>query len=218
LKGHLPSAFKRRAAHYAELDSELSPLTSFFAAAALTNEVLAQFFSLMCRISRPHSYYFLSELGEMLQEANLHYASALDRSTPRGEPLDRHWVRSEQMLVQRHLDAFRARAGVNWQSVHRELNDLLNQRHVTSPFSAWFESSRQYDCALSKTRREIGEPLDFVNEYHRFRIGMELVRHISANRRRLTSKCARPDSIAGRQEGGKRPLAPHQHARAGGIS
>jgi hypothetical protein len=165
--------FDRRSALYALLDRELFSRTRFFAAAALTNAVLAQFFRFAPRSRARPIYHVLNNIGSMLEAANVQFARNVRCQLATGERLDHYLVTCEQRLVQGYLDAHDSP-----NEVRGELNGLLNESHVASLFSRWLMGCHHYHCILRKIRREMRAPLDFANEVHRVRIGLALIHQI----------------------------------------
>ena len=66
--------FEQRREVYAQLDARLASRTRFFAAAALTNSVLAQLFRFVPGHALHDSYRLLSDVGAILETANLQFA------------------------------------------------------------------------------------------------------------------------------------------------
>ncbi len=169
--------FVQRQMLYARLDAEVETCTRFFAAAALTNAVFAQLFSVVPRRSLSRAHRFLREAGAVLESANLQFVSDI-RQIPRGSALDQYLVSREQSLIQRLLEEGKTQAHGYDRRLCRELNGLLNGHPVAVLLSRLFTCSRRYHGILEKTRRELGLALNFANESHRIHIGLGLIRHI----------------------------------------
>jgi hypothetical protein len=89
--------FHRRARHYRHLDAQLAARTRFFAAAALTNTVLAELSDHRGRwlwISNATLGALLT-LGGMLETLNLRRAASLARQSGSGARLDASFVAME---------------------------------------------------------------------------------------------------------------------------
>jgi hypothetical protein len=170
--------FNRRSALYLDLDSELRSRTRFFAAAALTNSVLADLYALIPHLLPRHSYHFLNELGALLEAMNVHYAREIKAGTASCRSLDYYLVSSEQRLAQTYVDAHQGLPQGNWERVRRELNALLNKHPLASFVSRWSVRGRHFYSVLKDVRRDIGVALDFADESHRVRIGLALIQHI----------------------------------------
>jgi hypothetical protein len=169
------SDFARRQVIYARLDWHLRPGTRFFAAAALTNQILSTLFQAMPGLISAAGHDFLTRLGSALEVINLNWARAMPEGAPGGPSLDELLVRTEQAVAQAYCDDFRARAAESWQSVRREMNALLNGKRRTAICAAAFKHGRDFRRVLAVTRRELATDLDFALEAHRVRIGCALI-------------------------------------------
>jgi hypothetical protein len=170
--------FEQRRRIYSQLDAQLYSRTRFFAAAALTNAVLAQLFRFLPRRSLSSVYRLLNEGGAVLEAANVQFAHDLPRRSGSDRELDRFLVCSEQRRLQTFLDARVDNADCHWLSIRGELNRLLNGQHCASPGSRWLAQSREYGGILHNVRTRLGMPLDFAAESHRVHIGCGLIGHI----------------------------------------
>jgi hypothetical protein len=181
------SDFARRQVIYARLDQHLRPRTRFFAAAALTNQILSTLFQAMPGLISAAGHDFLNRLGFVLEARNLKWASTMPDAAPGGPSLDELLVRTEQAVAQLYCDEFRARAAQSWQSVRREMNALLNGEGIAFCAAA-FKPGRDFRRVLAVTRSELAADLDFAVEAHRVRIGCALIdefrggNHLSAHR------------------------------------
>lgn len=161
--------FARRARLYHELHLQLRSRTHFFAAAALTNSVLENLFRFIPKRSLQGTYRLLSEAGQVLETANLAWASQLLQPGSAADELDALFVRREQRLLQ----AFCCHA-----PVHADLNLLLNGRHWALWGAPWLGPSRRFGRILLNVRAELGECFDFNLESHRVQLGLGIVRDV----------------------------------------
>jgi len=100
--GSYHEEFDRRARNYRHLDARLAAHTRFFAAAALTNSVLAELCTHRARwmwISQTTLGTLLT-LGGMLEALNLRRADSLDAQSTSGASLDASFVEMEQAYVE----------------------------------------------------------------------------------------------------------------------
>ena len=165
--------------------------TRFFGAAALTNAVFAQLFSLLPRLSLAHGYRFLSEAGAVLECANLNWACELRQRSNAGWGLDYELVSREQRLLQALLQARAAEQ----RPICGELDALLNEGHLAAVSARALPRSRRYSQVLKSVRAEVGGALEFASERHRVRIGLRLVHQLrSLERRRNSYRVALPGS------------------------
>jgi hypothetical protein len=158
--------FARRAGLYQQLDLQLRSRTRFFAAAALTNSVLANLFRFMPKRSLQDTYDLLSEAGAVLETANLAWAWDLVQTAAVADEVDQLFVRREQRLLQ----AFCCRAPVD-----ADLNRLLNGRHWALLGAPWLGPSRRFGRILLNVRTELGDCFDFNLESHRVQLGLGIV-------------------------------------------
>jgi hypothetical protein len=173
-----PSAeFARRSALYSRCDERLCEHTRFFAAAAMINAVLAKNFEVLPAVRVPHSFNFLSEVGAALEIDNLTYARQIS-SPPLRDTVDYTLVRAEQGRLQEFVRAHQEKRPQEWEAIRSELNGLLNHRYAASVFSRWCEGSDSLFSALREVRRQLCRELDFAEESHRIRIGLELIEQI----------------------------------------
>jgi hypothetical protein len=167
--------FARRQVIYTRLDSQFRTRTRFFAAAALTNQLLSTLFQAMPGLISATGHDFLNRLGSALEVINLNWARTMPQNSPGGPSLDEFLVRTEQAVAQEYCDEFRARAMESWQSVRREMNALLNGERRIAICAAAFKHGRDFRRVLAMTRRELSADLDFALEAHRVRIGCALI-------------------------------------------
>jgi hypothetical protein len=169
--------FARRAALYTRCDEQLSDHTRFFAAAATINAVLARHFDVLPAIRARRSFTFLSEVGAALELDNLLYARQISLRPPAGN-FDAALVGAEQGRLQEYVRAHQAERPQKWQAIRSELNALLNGRYAASLLSRWCNASGRLFRVLRKVREQVQKELDFAEESHRIRIGLELIEHI----------------------------------------
>ncbi len=164
--------FTRRASLYQEVDLLLRSQTRFFAAAALTNSVLALLFRCVPQHSLQDAYVLLCEAGAVLESANLRWAQELTQAVPDVSELDQLLIRREQHLLQVFCSREAART---------DLNCLLNGRHWAVLGAPWLGPSRRFGRILLKVRRGLGGGFDFNLEPHRVQLGLEIVRDMRAH-------------------------------------
>jgi hypothetical protein len=170
-----PSAeFARRSALYAHCDGKLFAHTRFFAAAATVNAALARRFNVLAAVHAPRSFRFLSEVGAALEVDNLKYARHIE-NRPLDGALDYALVRAEQRRLQEHVDAHRRHYPNEWQAIRRELNGVLNERYATSFLARFCEGADRLTRVLRQVRGHVRAKLDFADESHRIRIGLQLI-------------------------------------------
>ena len=164
----------RRAQRYQRWhdDPAISARTSFFAAAAVVNRVLARH-ALLSR--------FLFELGTVLEDVNSRRAVEIRAGTLYGEhsvwvnTLD--FVHYEQGIVQWHLDSLRQRSPVTYRREMRLINSVLGvlRCSVIRGFAG-----RCFIRAVDETLQCLGTPLDFARLHCRVMLGAQLARHATA--------------------------------------
>jgi hypothetical protein len=125
----------------------------------------------------PRSLGFLSVVGAALEIDNLVYAQAISRQAP-GATFDYALVRAEQARLQRYVRAHQTQRPQEWESIHSELNALLNDRCAGYFLSRWNKGSGRLGRVLREAREQARRELDFANETHRIRIGLGLIEQI----------------------------------------
>jgi hypothetical protein len=178
----LRQIFLQRARAYAQIDISLLGKTRFFAAASLTNAVLARLCGFRSSLVSPQCKELLLILGATLEAYNERLARAALRSQKTGPVLDRSLVVLEQRVAQRWWRSYCAQHSSQARSVERELDDLLNGTHPASFFANLWADSREYNEVLSDSRIAARSSLHFAHQGDRVRIGYSLVVHL---RRRL---------------------------------
>lgn len=168
--------FARRAQTYRELDAMLQARTRFFAAAALTNSVLAQLFRSAPEGTLASAYTLLVEAGAVLEAANLRWAREIPQLRAEGE-LDEVFVRREQHLLQGFIDS--AAAGPCARTrVCADISRLLNGWHWALLGASWVEPGRRFGRILGVVRRRLGNRFDFHLESHRVQLGLQIIREV----------------------------------------
>lgn len=119
--------FHRRAHQYRLLDAHLADRTRFFAAAALTNTVLAELCVHRARcfwISKPTIGALLT-LGGTLENLNLRRAAGLATEGSSGAGLDASFVEMEQAVVESVLRTWARDSAPRYRQLIAELDRLL---------------------------------------------------------------------------------------------
>jgi len=119
--------FDRRARHYLHLDARLAAHTRFFAAAALTNSVLAELCTHRARwmLISQTTLGTLLTLGGMLEALNLGRADTLDARGSSGTSLDASFVEMEQAYVESVLCGWGRSCAPRYNRLIVELDRLL---------------------------------------------------------------------------------------------
>jgi hypothetical protein len=190
--------FQRRARLYADLDRRLSPETRFYAAAALTNMVLAQLcvHRRGCIAVSCSTLLYLARLGECLEHVNVgwavriargRYPSAALEAISGGSPagLDSALVSLEQAMVDRHLAQLGNTDARSHSHVVRQIDRILNWAPRGLHFLPKVPCAHAYGEVLRRVTREVGRSLRFALREDRIRIGLALVGHASSR-----SQCA----------------------------
>lgn len=176
-----PYGFAYRAALYASWDAQLRDKTRFFAAAAVTNKILAA--AVRIRFPRPLSRSageILDSLGSSLEKDNLRLAERLNAGRRTGPLLDERMVEMEQGWVDRFLQETALEAPKTMRRVTAELDALLN---LITPWSLCIflnPAVGGYLRVLRQVRRQVGPPIRFCQQAHRVRIGQRLISCIRA--------------------------------------
>lgn len=184
--------FKRRARLYSELDRRLRPETRFYAAAALTNIVLAQ----LCIHRRGcvglscSTLTYLARLGGHLEQVNVGWAVEIARgrypaSTVQemsaGIPvgLDTALVRVEQAIVERHLGELGQADAPHHSRVVRQIDRILNWAPHWLSFLPGAHGTQAYGQVLRRVAMDVGRSLRFAVRDDRIRIGLALIGYAS---------------------------------------
>jgi hypothetical protein len=168
-------AFERRAGLYRQIDSRLRSRTRFFAAAALTNAVLAQLFRYVPDRSLENAYRLLNEGGALLEAANLEWVRVPPEHTQVPSELDQILVRGEQRLLQSFLDTAPGTHRGSRIVITEDFNRLLNRRHWALLGAPCLEHSRRFLRVLDSVRIGLGHCFDFTVESHRVELGLGIV-------------------------------------------
>ena len=175
--------FDRRARNYRHLDARLAAHTRFFAAAALTNSVLAELCAHRARwvwISQTTLGALLT-LGGMLEALNLRRADSLD--TPgtsdaggtSGASLDAYWVEMEQAYVESVLCGWARSCAPRCNRLIAELDRLLLAvaNGLLPPRCS--SNVRRYEQVLRSVTRAAGHCPRFAICADRISIGKALI-------------------------------------------
>jgi len=179
-------AFDRRARNYLQLDARLATHTRFFAAAALTNSVLAELCTHRARwmwISQT-TLGTLSTLGGMLETLNLRRADSLDPRADSGASLDASWVEMEQAYVESVLCGWARSCAPRCNRLIAELDRLLLAvaNGLLPPRCS--PNVRRYEQVLRSVTRAAGRCPRFAICADRISIGKALIQE--ARRRQPT--------------------------------
>jgi hypothetical protein len=170
--------FLRRARAYARTDDRLAGKTRFFAAASLTNAVLARLCGFGSSFISPECAHLLLTLGSTLESYNQSLAQTVLHSQQVGPMLDRSLVTLEQWVAQRYWRRYCVQHARSCRSVERELDRLLNGTHPASVFSNLWGESREYSLVLAQVRIARPASLRFASQKDRVQIGCGLVEHL----------------------------------------
>jgi hypothetical protein len=168
--------FDRRACTYQRLDERLGARTRFFAAAALTNRVLAELCVHRARwlwISR-ESIVALAALGAILEQFNLQRAQDIRHKMQSSTELDFSFVQMEQALVETVLLRW-ARSDISrYQRLIAELDRVLCAAAASLPIRGSL-SVRRYARVLRLLTGTSGRCLSFGSRSDRISIGQALI-------------------------------------------
>jgi hypothetical protein len=169
--------FDRRARNYLRLDARLASHTRFFAAAALTNNVLAELSIQRARwmwISQTTLSALLT-LGGMLEALNLRRAQSLDAESSSGASLDSSFVEMEQAYVESVLRGWADTCVPRYNRLIAELDRLLLAvaNGVLPPRCS--PNVRRYEQVLRSVTRAAGRCPSFAICADRISIGKALI-------------------------------------------
>jgi hypothetical protein len=178
------AAFLQRARHYARVDRQLGHKTRFFAAAAVTNQVLGWLAPLHLAVgTSAFTIQELASMGSALERINRHYAGVILDAPPVAgdglEAVDVETIGGEQRELQGVLDAFKQRAPVQYELFIRELGALMN-RPPWPVLRYLHPLVFGYQQVLAAVRARLRARLDFSNQQHREAIGFALIDNIRA--------------------------------------
>lgn len=169
--------FSRRALTYSRLDERFAPHTRFFAAAALTNTVLAQLCAHRAR------WIYLSQttvaalmtLGGMLETINLRRADRIEGEAMAARRLDASFIEMEQTFVESVLRSWARTCTPYYDQLIAELDRLL--RAVATGFMPLPISAdvRRYARVLRTVARTSGRCPSFAVRDDRINIGTALI-------------------------------------------
>lgn len=168
--------FARRADTYQCLDQCLGAHTRFFAAAALTNRVLAELCAHRARwlwISCD-SMLALVELGAILETSNLHSAKDIGGAKQSSAALDASLIEMEQAIVQSVLLRWARGGGWRYRNFISELDRILLAAATRLPIRSSI-SVRRYAQVLRLLTTRSGRKLSFGSQRDRISIGHALV-------------------------------------------
>lgn len=185
--------FERRARLYSELDRRLGTETRFYAAAALTNRVLAQ----LCVHRRGcigvsvSTLTYLARLGAHLERVNVGWATEIAHgrypwaalqavSVGAARELDSALVSMEQTVVDWHLSQLGDFEARNRSQVVRQIDRILNWAPHGLSLLPRVHSAHAYGQVLRRVAREIGRSLRFALREDRIRIGLGLIGYASS--------------------------------------
>lgn len=169
------SPYCTRSYLYDKLDALHGHKTSFFAAAAVTNRALANldypFAPIFVGSVGSEAKGFLEGLGRGLYASNLRLVGDLG---PDKAQNDHAFVRREQSIVQRHLDAFQKRSPEAYKEAISKINSAM---------AGWPTLLRKFDPifarAIDQVREANGGKFDFANERHRVALGDAVIRGVN---------------------------------------
>jgi hypothetical protein len=169
--------FSQRAHRYHCLDERLAAHTRFFAAAALTNRVLAELCTYPARwvLISQTTINALITIGEMLEALNLVRASRIQQERVPPQEVDKSLIEMEQSCVEIVLRSWAAHRTVQHRQIVSELDQLL--RAVTRGFLPVHGSRNvhKYVQILRLVTRSLGRYPSFTVRDHRVKIGLALV-------------------------------------------
>ena len=174
------SAFCKRAALYAKLDTQLGPETRFFAAASAISQTLANTDSWFGNaLVDPETRMNLLVLGGDLQTMNIGIAELVQHSSLSGSDLDAAIVHIEQTAVQRFLDGLSQSDPDRYAQLISDANNMLNPQG-SSPLrdSLLFSPDKAMLGILDEVRSTLGSNIDFANQAHREALGNSLIEYI----------------------------------------
>ncbi|HEX3950182.1 MAG TPA: hypothetical protein VHW95_10070 [Steroidobacteraceae bacterium] len=174
-----PNPYLRRAALYAGMDGLLCRHTRFFGAAAQTNVLLAALLAPAARFALSRdARHFLGDIGGRLEGLNLSIARKIAAGRYRPQDLDHAMVDSEQSAVQSHIDQWRLTNAHRFGLIARELDALMNGRHICSLLGRVHAAAASYIGTLEEVRRRLGHPIAFVRQKDRVSVGCALIGRI----------------------------------------
>jgi hypothetical protein len=176
MSGQVQYGFENRAKLYAAWDRQLGEKTRFFAAASVTNHVLAGAVRLAFPKRLSHSAAtILGSLGDSLEISNRQLAKRVLGERRSGVHLDERMVEVEQSLVERFLERTADAEPNALRQAIAEYDVLLNLQAPWSICGSVFPGIGGYLAALRRVRGRVGPPLRFVQLAHRILIGQQLI-------------------------------------------
>jgi hypothetical protein len=173
------SAYRRRAALYADIDRELRSSTRFFGAASATNSVLGDLLAPHRRWTvSGRSRRFLAVVGARLEVMNVDSARRITLGDWRSVGLDETMVEREQRAVQASIEDLHTREPEYLCKVLRELDGVLNSAGLCRLFGRLSEPTASYIRVLQQVRGYLGRSIAFVRQEDRESIGRALIHHL----------------------------------------
>jgi hypothetical protein len=178
------SAYRRRAALYADIDRELRSSTRFFGAASATNSVLGDLLAPHRRWTvSGRSRRFLAVVGARLEVMNVDSARRITLGDWRSVGLDETMVEREQRAVQASIEDLHTREPEYLCKVLRELDGVLNSAGLCRLFGRLSEPTASYIRVLQQVRGYLGRSIAFVRQEDRESIGRALIHHLRSHDR-----------------------------------
>jgi hypothetical protein len=168
--------FAQRAHRYRCLDEQLATRTRFFAAAALTNSVLAELCVHPARwlwISCD-SIVALAALGGRLERANLERVRHIRHDTRSSMWLDCSFIEMEQVLVESVLHGWAQSCAPRYHRFISELDRIFHAVAAGLPLRG-SPDVRRYVRVLRSVTEKSGRYLSFASRNDRVRIGKALI-------------------------------------------
>jgi hypothetical protein len=175
--------FARRARLYGQLDRRLEGYTRFFAAAALTNSVLAELCAFRARQLwlSGQTISALLALGGILERVNVDRARSIEGEGMAPQSLDESYIQMEQSTVEATMRDWSLTSTSRYQQLITELDRVLRAVGAgVVPFRSSV-SIRLYADVLRAVTIASGRSLSFARCDDRINIGKALVQ--SARRR-----------------------------------
>jgi hypothetical protein len=168
--------FAERAHRYERLDQALGGGTRFFAAAALTNRVLAELCAHRTRwaVVSASTIAALLELGCVLETVNVAWARSLLQQAGTCRGLDSRFIEIEQCIVERVLGNWARHRAQRYQHVVGEVDNLL-RRVAAGLIPLCSPNAARYRRVLKAVSAAAGRSPSFAVLQDRIRIGGALL-------------------------------------------
>ena len=170
--------FRHRVLLYRQWDRELFHRTRFFAAAAVTNVVLADLFSRAAAQIwlAPATQAFLLDAGRVLETLNTEIADELIERPVASDNLDVRLVAIEQSALERVLRTLQATDAPAHAVVTAQLDRLLDtSRWCYLRLFDLHPGTCVYERVLTRVRRELRRPIRFALQSDREHIGRTVI-------------------------------------------